>query len=573
MHLQAIPIHRPQQSASCVYRLEGVDYTYPNGSRALRGINLCIHEGDRIALLGHNGSGKTTLARVLSGLARPTRGRVLFEEVPLEPHRLGHLRKKVGFLFQDPDDQLFCTSVLDDVLFGLINFQTPPEGAAQRALGALARLGLEDTAHKPPHHLSYGQRKRAALAAVLALDPSVLILDEPTANLDPASEDLLAQVLKGYAGTLICISHDLLFLYGLCTRAVVLQDGCLHHDTSFEALISHRPSLQEHGLDFTFRFRCCDSPGRHVGVGRRPVRSTANAPSSSLPPARSAHACGASAGEARSDACQRPEQPPILELHQYTYRYKDGAVALRDVSLQVRRGERVALVGPNGAGKSTLAACLAGIRSGCGRYRFDGKNVDNRRRRELWRHVGLLFQDSADQTVCSRCYDEVAFGLRNLGWPESKVHQKVRAMLRWAGLGDLEDRVPQHLSGGERKRLALASVLAMEPDVLILDEPTAGLDPQAEENLLKLLDEVEATILLISHDICFVSMLTDRTILLHRGKIVRDVPTWRFLKDENLHSLYGLDFTYYNRCCREIQHLQESAAETADGKGAPFSGR
>ncbi|SMC23907.1 energy-coupling factor transport system ATP-binding protein [Desulfacinum hydrothermale DSM 13146] len=569
MHLQAIPCPIRTVSTPSVFRLEGVDYVYPNGRQALRHIDLSIHEGERIAVLGHNGSGKTTLARVLSGLAPPTQGRVLFQGDPLSRERLEDLRQRVGFLFQDPDDQLFCPTVLDDVLFGLLNFQVPPKEAEERARKALAAMGLEAEAHRAPHHLSYGQRKRAALAAILALEPDVLILDEPTANMDPTSEALLSKVLKDYPGTLICISHDILFLYGLCTRAVVLQAGGIHHDTSFERLISHRASLQEHGLDFTFRFQCCNGNGSHEhGRRHRAIPTSPELISEQ-------GACGpdrrlvGALPKRGSKVHPGSAQGFFLEMLGFSYAYGDGTVALENVSFQVGRGERLALVGPNGAGKSTLAACLAGIRWGTGQYLLDGRKVEGAFRRNLWRHVGLVFQDSADQMVCSRCGDEVAFGLRNLGWPESRIRKKVQAMLHWAGLEGFEDRVPQHLSGGERKRLALAAVLAMEPEVLILDEPTAGLDPQTEQKLLQLLDEVEATLVLISHDVCFVSMLTDRTLLMHRGRIVDDLPTGKFLVDRNLHSLYGLDFTYYNRCCREIQDLQEdhrtnAVTETAD---------
>lgn len=538
MHWQATPVPPKIFPESLVFDLEDVSYTYPSGSEALRGVSLSVVHGEKIALVGQNGSGKTTLAKILCGLISPTRGRIIFDGRPVVREELRHLRRRVGILFQDPDDHLFCPRLLDDVLFGPLNYGVPMDRALDTAHRMLELVGLKDQALKAPHHLSYGQRKRGALAAILACVPSVLILDEPTANLDAKNTEKLLEVLSGFSGTLLCISHDLLFLYELCRRAVVLQRGALHHDTDFDALIAHRPSLREHGLDFTFRFRCCmdfhaqDTPQNPGAAHGHPAF-----------PRPTPEGGGAS-------------RAPLMELRDYSFRYADGTWGLRRLSLHVHEGERVALLGENGAGKSTLASVLAGIRSGFGIYRFRGEVVRGRLRKDLWRRVGIVFQDSMDQVVSSNVFDEVAFGLKHLGVKGADLRRRVHEALARAGLEGMADRVPHHLSGGERKRLSLAAVLAMDPQVLILDEPTANLDPENEERLLGILDEIQTTLILISHDLCFVSALTDRALVLHQGCLVEDVPTVQLLMDERLQSRYGVDVTYHHRCCRHILAMQ-----------------
>lgn len=521
------PLPNPSDA---LFALGGLSYAYPGDIQALRDINLAIAPGDRLGLVGHNGSGKTTLVKQLCGLLQPQRGEVFYKGEKLRGDHLQRARLEIGLLFQDPDDQLFCHSLVEDVAFGPRNQGLPAATAEVAARRALEQVELLDHAYKAPHALSYGQKKRAALAGLLAMRPEVLILDEPTANLDPRQECLFLDLLRDYSGTLIVISHDLLFLYELCDRALVLDAGRIHHDYGMRDLVAHRPSLREHGLDFSFRFA-----GNEEDPSPRDNPVPAAMPENSATPASST---------------------PLIELGGYHFSYPDGTAALKGIDLRIHSAERVALVGENGAGKSTLLACLLGIHRGKGFYRYDGKEMDNRRRKQLWNRVGLVFQDCADQLFCPSVFDEVAFGPRQRGYTEMEVERRVTKALRQVRLEGFEQRVPLKLSGGERKRLALAGVLALDPEVLILDEPTAGLDPQGEELLLQILREVKATLLLVSHDMFFVRRLTERTLVMHRGSILRDYPTTSFLDDSELASLNGLDYTYRDRCAIEIRKIQ-----------------
>jgi energy-coupling factor transport system ATP-binding protein len=474
--------------------------------------------------VGHKGSGKTTLARLLCGLLTPTSGAVSYKGAALDSPTLACL--EIGLLFQDPDDQLFGHTLLEDAAFGPRQQGLSPADAEAAARTSLALVGLVEPAYKAPHNLSFGRKKRAALAGLLAMKPEVLILDEPTANLDPRQEEIFLAILRDFPGTLICISHDLLFLYELCSRAVVLDRGRIHHDTPMSELVARRQSLRDHGLDFSFR-----------------LAATSLAPLMPVQPAS-------------DKSAEVPPDPPLVSLSDFFFRYPDGTQALQGVHLDIHAGERIAIVGENGAGKTTLLACLLGLRQGRGEFRFGGRPVTRRLQKALWREVGMVFQDCADQLFCPSVGEEVAFGLTQLGLPAKKIHNRVGDALSRVHLSGFEDRVPLHLSGGERKRLALACVLAMEPKLLILDEPTAGLDPRGEELLLTILRNLDATLLLVSHDMFFVGELTRRTLVMHRGTLLRDLPTPDFMQDDLLGGLNGLALSYRQSAGTAIRALQ-----------------
>ncbi len=538
----------PDPGVPPLIEVKGLCFRYPAGGAALDSIDLRIYPGDRLALVGHNGAGKTTLVKHLNGLLRPQSGKVLFEGTPLEGEHLSRSRLQIGLLYQDPDDQLFCNTLDEDIAFGPHHQGLSPDERELRARKALEAVGLEPFRYKAPHHLSYGQKKRAALATVLSMDPQILVLDEPTANLDPKQERLFLDLLKGFRGTLICIGHDLFFLYQICSRAVVLERGRIHHDFSMQDLVSQKDYLRDHGLDFTFRFSCCRENGEHPHPhphGHLDLASVRALPQDPVPGA--------------AGAPDEPTPDHLIRLEDFSYRYADGSWGIRGIDLAIREGESVAIVGENGAGKSTLVSCLAGILEGQGRYLFRGDAVRGRLKKDLWREIGLVFQDPADQLFCPTCHDEVAFGPRRLGFSPAQVEKSVGEAFRRVRLEGFGGRVPHQLSAGERKRIALAAVLSMNPRLLILDEPTANLDPHSEELLCQILGQLEATKILVSHDIDIIALLCRRTIVMHQGRVIRDYPTADFIQDKSLVSINGLDYTFKNACCQEILRLQDRA--------------
>lgn len=515
------------------FEIRDLHYSYPGGHEALQGIDLSVADGDRIALVGQNGSGKSTLIKHFNGLLPVQQGELIYKGAPLCGTHLQQARLEIGVLFQDPDDQLFCSTLYDDVSFGPLNQGVALGGMEPLVRQSLAAVGLEGLIYKPSHHLSFGQKKRAALACLLAMKPQVLILDEPTANLDPSQENLLVELLRNYQGTLICITHDLLFAFELCQRAVVLDKGQVHHDYSMAELVAHPPSMREHGLDFSFRLA--------GAAGRELPASVATAPVPEITAA---------------DIESGGDPSVVVALADYYYRYTDGTAALNGIDFALKGGESVAIVGENGAGKTTLLNCLMGIFSGEGQHLFNGRPLDSTQRQLLWRKVGMVFQDPADQLFCASCAEEVGFGPNQLGLPKAEVKRRVDVALKRVRLDGYQQRVPLHLSGGERKRLAIATVLSMEPELLILDEPTAGLDPQGEELLLEILKELPQTRILVSHDPFLVAELTSRTIVLHRGQVLEDYRTEEFLADQGQKELNLLALSYKKVCSREVLELQ-----------------
>jgi len=536
MHEPQKPFVRPALD-SPLFSVRGLFYEYPDHTNALSGINLDIAPGDRIALVGQNGSGKTTLIKHLCGLLQPTGGEVLYKGEQLTGAYLDRARMEIGILFQDPDDQLFGHTVLEDVAFGPGQQGLSRERAELTARQALKQVNLLDRAYKAPHHLSFGQKKRAALAGLLAMKPDVLLLDEPTANLDPQQEEVFLELLSHFSGTLICVSHDLIFLYELCNRAVVMDRGRIHHDGTLRDLISQRQSLREHGLDFSFRL----APS---GLAEKTLTTTIDVSCPTIP------------------SLEASEDKAMVVMRDYHYRFPDGTLALCGIDLRIHKGQRISVVGENGAGKTTLLSCLLGLRQGRGTFLFDGKPVTRRQRQALWRQVGMVFQDCPDQLFCSSVQEEVAFGLRQIGYSQAECRKRIGEVLSLVRLEGFESRVPLHLSGGERKRLALACVLALKPKLLIMDEPTAGLDPQGGELLLEILRDLDVTLLLVSHDMFFVGALTLRTLVMHQGRIMEELPTRAFMRDERLGSLNGLAFSYRQRRCNAIRDLQHEHEHT-----------
>jgi cobalt/nickel transport system ATP-binding protein len=257
----------------------GLSYRYPDGTLALDGLDLRIGARERVAVLGPNGAGKTTLVHHLNGLLLAQQGQVRINGAPLDRSRLAEVRHEVGLVFQDPDDQLFMPTVRDDVAFGPANAGLAGSALQDRVAEALEAVGMLDAADRPPHHLSFGQRRRVAVATVLAMRPSVLVLDEPSSNLDPASRRELAEILLGLPVTVVLVTHDLPYAWQLCERSVVLSGGRIVADDSTGRLLADGDLLRQHRLELPLGFEprpasCAEAGGRRRGrpIGRARTR-------------------------------------------------------------------------------------------------------------------------------------------------------------------------------------------------------------------------------------------------------------------------------------------------------------
>ena len=234
--------------------LSGVIYEYPDGHRALDGVDLTIEAGERVALLGPNGAGKTTLVLHLNGILEPSAGAVSVGGLAVAKPHLREIRRMVGLLFQDPDDQLFMPTVSEDVAFGPANLGLKGEELELRVKAALEAVGMADAADRPPHHLSFGQRRRVAVATVLAMDPEILVLDEPSSNLDPAGRRELAEILTSLDLTMLMVTHDLPYALELCPRSVILDEGRIVADGATAEILGDRDLMAAHRLELPFGF-------------------------------------------------------------------------------------------------------------------------------------------------------------------------------------------------------------------------------------------------------------------------------------------------------------------------------
>lgn len=240
--------------ATASLAMSGVAYAYPDGYQALFGVDLCIEQGERVALLGPNGAGKTTLVLHLNGILTAGAGSVHVGGLEVAKPNLTEIRRRVGIVFQDPDDQLFMPTVREDVAFGPANLGLRGADLTVRVEAALDAVGMAEFADRPPHHLSFGQRRRVAVATVLSMEPEILVLDEPSSNLDPASRRELAEILTGLPITLLMVTHDLPYAAQLCTRSVILDDGTIVADRATRDLLTDADTLARHRLELPFGF-------------------------------------------------------------------------------------------------------------------------------------------------------------------------------------------------------------------------------------------------------------------------------------------------------------------------------
>ena len=524
----------------------GLVYAYPplvpgaDMSPVLRGIHLSLHVGERALLLGRTGAGKTTLLLSTVGIVPQRTGglfrgrvRVLGWDTRTTP--VSDLATRVGFLFQDPEVQIFQVRVDDEVAFALENLGLPEEEISRRVDWALEVVGLADLRHRPPAHLSGGQKQRLALATVLAMQPDMLVLDEPTANLDPVGRDELLTVLEEVLATgrtLFLATQEVDWGVSIATSAHVLHQGRLSVSAAVTSAFTNPEALVQAGIplpqvtQLAARLRAAGVPVPyfvHPDEAERTLRTLVHAPPASVQEG------GVLTEDASPSVELPPRHPPPIHLEEVHYTYPDGTHALRGVTLRVDPGEFVALVGPNGAGKSTLARLLNGLLHPTrGRVRLGEVDTATVPVHRLARRVGYVFQNPDHQIFAPTVWEELAFGPRNLGLGEEEVRARVAEALRLFNLEPYAQMPPAVLGFGIRRKVALASVLAMHPDVLILDEPSSGLDAASTAEVMARVAAFHRaghTIILITHDMRAVAEWAPRTVVLHEGRVIYDGTT------------------------------------------------
>ncbi len=499
---------------SAAIRARGVGFRYQGRPRpALSGIDVDVAPGECLLVVGPSGSGKSTLALAMAGLvprefAGDWSGEMLVEGLDTRTTTPEALSARVGIVFQDPESQLVMERVEDDVAFGLENRGWELPAMRERVPEALASTGLAGLERRRPARLSGGQQQRLALAGVLAPRPSILVLDEPTANLDPdgarAFIDRLAALRAQRGVTIVLIEHRVDLAWPLADRVLALSDeGRIVDQGAPEAVVERSgEQLVRAGVWLPEAVEAAAGSGR--GQRLIPAPGMPGRPASGRP--RSA-----------VDAWKRP----VLEAAGVRFGYDGRQPVLQDIDLVVHPGERVALRGPNGSGKSTLARLLVGLlRPDVGLIRLGGSDPARLAAAELARRAGFVFQDPELQFLGRAVADEVALGLR----PEERAGLDGLMESLGLPLTAFGERSPYTLSGGEQRRLSLACALVRDPALLILDEPTFGQDRRGVETLLAILAERAAggtAILAVTHDDRFAAAFADRTLILEDGRIAR----------------------------------------------------
>ena len=503
--------------------IDHVEYVHATGVPALRGVHVTLEPGRWTALIGPNGSGKTTLARCLNGLLVPTAGAVRVDGVTVDDTTLQYIRSRVAMVFQNPDDQVVAPTVETDIVFGLENQGVDPLQMRSRVDEILSTFHLEAYRNHPPHLLSGGERQRLAVAAAVAVRPDYLILDEPTALLDPRSRADLMDLIER-----LCRDQGLGVLHitqspeeaARAGRVLVLQDGCLVDDDTPRRVFSRASELAGLGLAVPFAVDVATAAGGGTAQALHPEElgdwlvEEFEAPASH---------CG-------TVAPALVRQGVKLETESLSHIYRVGVPtpveALQGVDLTIPPGSISALVGPSGSGKTTLVQHFNGLlRPSAGQVRLDGCDIwsdgDGRGAR---RQVGLVFQFPEDQLFEETVAADVAFGPRNHGCAPAEATRRAADALATVGLPveTFGARAPLSLSGGERRRAAIAGVLAISPAVVVLDEPTAGLDPANEQVIAHLLARLATdgcSVVLVSHDMDRVAELASQVTVMDRGRV------------------------------------------------------
>ncbi len=517
---------------SPMFALDHVSLGYTQADPVLRDVSLQVERGMYVALLGANGSGKSTLARHLNGLLLPQAGQVRVDGLDTaRPENILPIRMRVGMVFQNPDNQIVATTVEDDVAFGLENLGVAPGEIQERVTRALEATGLGDVRQRPPHLLSGGQKQRLAIASTLAMAQEAVILDEVTSSLDATGRrELLALVrsLHSRGGTILTVTHRMEEVLD-AQHVFVLGQGRLVLQGTPREIFARARELRELNLGVPDVAQIAG----YLGARRPSISSDCFTAQELLAELRGEIAGGdeaAPAGGEREVAAGDTGGAAMIEVAGLSHTYLRGTplehVGLRRADLEVRAGEAVAIVGATGSGKSTLMQHLNGLlRPQTGRVVSAGVDLTRRDADVLGlrRRVGLLFQNPEDQLFEQLVGDDIAFGPFRAKWPIDKVRDHVRVAMKEVGLDfdAFKDRPIFALSGGEKRKVALAGVLALRPQVLVLDEPTAGLDPKTAEDLLDVLGSLKAegvSLVFVTHNLDEVLALADRIVILDEGE-------------------------------------------------------
>ena len=525
----------------------------------LTDIDLDIYPGERVLIAGPSGSGKSTLAGCINGLnpfSNPgaCTGTLTVDGVDAPHSSIFELSAHVGTVLQDPDGQFIGLTVGEDIAFALENSCTPQDEMHAITRHAAELVGIENHLGYAPHELSGGQKQRVSLAGVMVDQVKILLFDEPLANLDPATGkqaiELIDEIQKKTDTTVLIIEHRLEdVLWRNVDRIVLVNGGTILADLRPDELLSGS-LLAENGI----REPLYVTALRYAGVDITPDKHPAHVDSLVLDDADTQKLRDWFTARPRPAA--QPEREPLLEVKGLSFGYQKGQQTLRDVSFSIGKGEMVSIVGRNGAGKSTLSKLICGFETpDAGEIFLNGKPLAEENIRRRAQHIGYVMQNPNQMISKTMIYDEVALGLQRSGLTEEQIREKVEATLRVCGLYPFRNWPISALSFGQKKRVTIASVLVLDPELILLDEPTAGQDFRHYTDIMEFLRGLNArgvTVVMITHDMHLMLEYTRRALVFCDGRLIADRTAAAVLCDPALVEQAALKetslYTLANRC-------------------------
>lgn len=506
---------------------------------AIDEVNLDIEPGQFIAILGHNGSGKSTLAKHMNAILVPSGGTMWVDgKDTKEEENLWDVRQTAGMVFQNPDNQIIGTVVEEDVGFGPENLGVPTEEIWRRVEKSLSAVGMIEYRHHSPNKLSGGQKQRVAIAGVVAMCPKCIVLDEPTAMLDPNGRKevlrTVEELRKREHVTVILITHYMEEVIG-ADRVIVMDQGHVVMDGTTREIFSQVELLKKYRLDVP-QVTMLAHGLKQRGLDIKEGILTTNELIEALEKAGDwrQNQKKTYVGHAETVVKKEKKENPILKLEHIEYVYSSGTAyekrALKDINLDIYEGEFVGVIGHTGSGKSTMIQHLNGLmKATSGALYYNGENIYDEKYnlRQLRNNVGLVFQYPEHQLFEIDVLTDVCFGPKNQELTEEECKKRAIEALELVGLSEkYYDTSPFDLSGGQKRRVAIAGVLAMRPKVLVLDEPTAGLDPKGRDEILDqiayLQKERNLTVILVSHSMEDIAKYVDRIVVMNKGRKMYD---------------------------------------------------
>ena len=477
----------------------------------LKSINLTIYKGDYLGIMGPTGAGKSTLCACINGLIPlKTRGFIsgiveIFG-VNTRTVKMPELTARVGLIFQDPETQFIMMNVEDEIALGLETLGLNREEIKKRIEWALDIVGLKEYELKSPEELSGGQKQRVAIASILAMRPEILILDEPTSDLDPLGKlevfELLEKIKKEFDLTIVLVSHETRKIMEFCNRVIIIDEGEKKYDGKSTDLLNNTELLNNSGIYIPE-----DICAQRLADSKAIVKLNKN---------------------------------PIIEVSNISFTYPNLTKALEDVSLKIYQGDFIAIIGKNGSGKTTLVKHFNGLlKPQQGEIHLNNKAISNYSIPQIAQTIGFCYQNPDHQLFKNTIREEIEFGLRNLKFSDKEIETRHNEMVELLQLRKFEEVYEStfYLSKGIRQRLALASVLVLKPEILIVDEPSTGQDFLMISEFMKILEDLNKenkTIIIITHNPYIIAKYSKEVVILDDGKLIKKLPTEEFLKNEQL---------------------------------------